>query len=820
MLPVLHLDRADVLVGFGADFLETWLSPVEYARKFSDMHRWQEGRKGIYVQVSPFQTLTGANADRWIGCRPGSEAAVIMGVLRMVLAAGERRPLDGALHSALAALAEAYTPDAVALVSGVDGDAISTIGHQLLQARRPLVLGTGDAGDGGPAVAAEMAALFLNLALDPDLSLFDRSDRHRVEIADRRDTVLGRFDAMADPAVALVLLNNVNPVFALPGGDRIAEMLGGPERFVVAFTNVMDETAAHADLILPVQLPLETWDAYESTTTATTTLQPTMGRITRAPALGDLMLGLLPAMQRPAADYQTLVARTVLDDPADPAGMTWLKTIQQGGRFGDSAHDAGAPRVDAGAVALLRRYLAQLPDPTDGLVLMTPPSLRFFDGRGADRPWLPEIPDPVCQVAWQTVAMVHPRTLADGGAREGDVITLATAQGQAALHAYSHPGVYPGVVVVPAGQGHTRMGRYARGQGVNPVALLDHVVDSRSGAPGAAAPITRFMPGGPGKALATVSGSRFQHGRKIAVSVPAAEADTPPRPSKYLDMDNFPLTLPLPEGYDPKRDFYPPHDHHTYRWAMVVDLDRCIGCSACVAACYAENSLGVVGEDQVIAGREMAWIRIERYQDDRDPTRLIFLPMLCQHCDNAPCESVCPVYAPHHSKEGLNNQIYNRCIGTRYCGQNCPYKVRRFNWFTWQWPEPLNLQLNPDVTVRSAGVMEKCSFCVQRIKTARTQAKNEKRDIRDGEVIPACVQTCPRGPAVRQPDGPPKHGAQAGGRPAGLSGDGVFEHQAGGDLLEKSDTEDLSIKGAQESVRVFGIGCLRLFASWKGYPWR
>jgi molybdopterin-containing oxidoreductase family iron-sulfur binding subunit len=176
---------------------------------------------------------------------------------------------------------------------------------------------------------------------------------------------------------------------------------------------------------------------------------------------------------------------------------------------------------------------------------------------------------------------------------------------------------------------------------------------------------------------------------------------------------------------------------------MVVDLDRCIGCSACVAACYAENNVGVVGEKQVINGREMAWIRIERYEDPDDPTRQIYFPMMCQHCDNAPCEAVCPVYAPHHSKEGLNNQIYNRCIGTRFCGQNCPYKVRRFNWLEWPWPDPLQMQLNPDVTVRSKGVMEKCSFCIQRIKVAHGHAKNEKRTIADGEVIPACVQTCP-----------------------------------------------------------------------------
>ena len=210
-------------------------------------------------------------------------------------------------------------------------------------------------------------------------------------------------------------------------------------------------------------------------------------------------------------------------------------------------------------------------------------------------------------------------------------------------------------------------------------------------------------------------------------------------------MWDFPLTPPLPEGYRKNRDIYPPHEHDTYRWAMVVDLDKCIGCGACSTACYAENNIAVTGPARILEGREMAWISVERYEDPADMQRTLFLPMLCQHCDNAPCESVCPVYAPHHSKEGLNNQIYNRCIGTRFCSQNCPYKVRRFNWFDWDWPGALSLQLNPDVTVRSKGVMEKCSFCIQRIKEAHGVAKDEKRKIMDGEIQPACLQTCPTG---------------------------------------------------------------------------
>jgi len=202
------------------------------------------------------------------------------------------------------------------------------------------------------------------------------------------------------------------------------------------------------------------------------------------------------------------------------------------------------------------------------------------------------------------------------------------------------------------------------------------------------------------------------------------------------------LRLPLPEGYTRKDDIYKNHPHPEYRWIMVVDLDRCVGCGACVVACYAENNVPFVGKEQVLTGREMAWLRIERYFETEEPW-VRFLPMMCQHCDAAPCESVCPMFAPHHSIDGLNNQVYNRCIGTFFCSQNCPYKVRRFNWFTFPRHEPLNWQLNPDVTVRHKGVMEKCSFCIQRIVEAKNRAKREARKVRDGEVVPACVQTCP-----------------------------------------------------------------------------
>ncbi len=198
---------------------------------------------------------------------------------------------------------------------------------------------------------------------------------------------------------------------------------------------------------------------------------------------------------------------------------------------------------------------------------------------------------------------------------------------------------------------------------------------------------------------------------------------------------------------DKLREYSKPgyYDEFDYHWTMTIDLDRCTGCEACVVACQAENNLPIVGEQRYAEAREIKWIRIERYWEGEFPdVKLNFIPMLCQHCDEAPCETACPVFATYHNQDGLNTQIYNRCIGTRTCAVYCPYEVRYFNWFTYTWDEPLEQQLNPDVSVREKGVMEKCTFCIQRIRMAKDNAKDDgRRRVRDGEVVPACVQSCP-----------------------------------------------------------------------------
>ncbi len=743
-----HMERADVLLSFGADFLETWLSPVEYARKFKEMHAQHNGRKNLFFQVSPLQSLTGANADHWLACKPGSESVVALGLVRQVLDIGKGRELPTSYHEFMNKVTAPYTQDQVLQRSGIPLELYEKLIIQLVEARRPLVLGTDTGASDLNGLQTNLAVNLLNLLLDPQLRLLDFNNRHRVETAAKRSEVLNFFLNLGSNDVDLLMLNNVNPVFSMPPDSGVKEALAQSSAFVVSFSNFLDETSEMADLILPVRLPLETWDEYSGKEPMVSTLQPAMGKMTQASHLGDVLLQAGFENDPPAPNYKDWLISRLAEDHGITGETQWVRTLQLGGQFDvaiKTARSSKKLKPEKLADVLGERITSDQSD----LVFTAIPSIRFFDGRGANKPWLCEIPDPLSRIAWQTPVIIHPDTARQKGMAQQDIIQIQSESGSLEAPVYVSELVSRAVMVMPIGQGHTSYGRYAKETGLNPVNLLTAKADPFSGGSSFTAGNVSIKKTGRSMKLAHTDGSRTQHERTfaLAVGVDELKKGRPPRKSG-LTMEDFPLTLPLPEGYDPKRDFYPPHDHEDYRWGMVVDLDRCVGCGACAAACYAENNIGIVGVDRVLEGREMGWLSIERYHDPKEMEKVIFLPMLCQHCDNAPCESVCPVYAPHHSKEGLNNQIYNRCIGTRYCVQNCPYKVRRFNWFDWPWPEPTNLQLNPDVTVRSKGVMEKCSFCIQRIKAARNIAKNEKRMIRDGEVQPACVQTCPTGALV------------------------------------------------------------------------
>jgi Fe-S-cluster-containing dehydrogenase component len=419
------------------------------------------------------------------------------------------------------------------------------------------------------------------------------------------------------------------------------------------------------------------------------------------------------------------------------------------------------------------------------------------NGDGANKPWLQELPDPVTKIAWQTVAEMHPSTAARLGVENGDHVSVETSAGRLSLPVYVYPGVRPDTIAIAAGRGHSEAaGRYAKA-GHNAFDLLSYAED-RSGAPAHGSTRASVTKDGDFSRLVSTEGSARQHGRGIGQAVvvadlgraretagaehggEAGEAEFPGDAShEFLPGLRSPTAndaqgeLGGPPLKSKEKGMYDP-EHWSgmakRRWAMTVDLARCTGCSACVTACYAENNIPTVGADwqgpkflpdrtgfgaNITRSREMAWLRLERYfeggEDGSANFDTRFVPMLCQHCGNAPCEPVCPVYATYHAPDGLNVQVYNRCVGTRYCSNNCPYKVRYFNWFgygeparaQYAFPEPLNWQLNPDVTVRGKGVMEKCTFCVQRIRETENRAALEHRGVEPDEFTTACAEACP-----------------------------------------------------------------------------
>jgi molybdopterin-containing oxidoreductase family iron-sulfur binding subunit len=433
----------------------------------------------------------------------------------------------------------------------------------------------------------------------------------------------------------------------------------------------------------------------------------------------------------------------------------WNEALQRGGIWVDEATRRVRLAASAGSVG----GEAWLAPAGDQLTLIAYPSPAFFDGRGANRPWLQELPDPVTKVTWSSWIEINPATARRLGIAEGELIEVTSEHGSVTVPAYLYPGIREDTVAIPIGQGHAAFGRYAENRGANAYHLLPASATGFGAVEHYVAVTLRNTKDH--ERIAKTEGKSRQMGRGIAQAT-TLQALAHPEEHQEQHGDH---AAPVPDHIEQtleewqenqyrewrQRGNYAPED--LPRWAMAVDLSKCTGCSACVTACYAENNIPTVGPDLIRRGREMSWIRIERYFEDgaHGEIESRFLPMICQHCTNAPCEPVCPVFAAYHTPDGLNAQVYNRCVGTRYCSNNCPYKVRYFNWFDHQseadaayaWPDPLHWLLNPDVTVRVKGVMEKCTFCVQRIRDKQHQSKLSGDPLADGDVVTACQQTCP-----------------------------------------------------------------------------
>ena len=754
-LPHYDFARADLLISFGADFLETFGSPVGFARDHAGQRRVRNGEKTRFVQIEPRLSMTGANADVWHTVSPETEGLVAAAMVQVIVTEQRAQNVSDDVIARIAGLVGGASPEQVSDTTGLAAGRIRELARAFsdpeLGPGRTLAVGGGVGVSGANATATQVAIALLNYVagnVGVTVDLASASTLTSATYADMRELA----DTMRSGDIDVAIVHDVNPVFTIPGaaefGDALAQV-----PFVVSLSSLPDETTAQADLLLPTHTALESWGDSNPRRGVYGLMQPVMQPVFDTRHVGDLLIDVGQALGGEVAaglpqrggfyrflreEWERLQPAPeptpsreggeLTQDPEEPDFEAyWADALRRGGT---------TMPIDPVAVEVRRRVfesdlVADLAATTHRrpFTLIAYPSLHFFDGRGANRPWLQEIPEPLLKTTWGTGVEMTPDTADLLGAEEGRLVTIESDHGHVEASVIINPHLADGVVAIAIGQGHTSFGRYATGRGVNPIALLDPDPETLSGGVRWAGTGVEVTPRALFRPVPRLQQHFDQEGRELAqgVSLAAlAAGDVPPEEHHFSLHDD--------------------HDHPVHRWGMAIDLDACNGCNACVAACYAENNLPVMGADLMRRGRTMSWLRIERFNEPRDGDTgpdVRFLPMLCQHCDHAPCETVCPVFATYHTDEGLNAQIYNRCVGTRYCANNCPYKVRRFNWFMPEFETPLHLQLNPDVTGRSDGVMEKCTFCVQRIQDGKETARDEDRPVRDGDVSPACAQSCP-----------------------------------------------------------------------------
>ena len=506
----------------------------------------------------------------------------------------------------------------------------------------------------------------------------------------------------------------------------------------VHLTQFENETSQHVDWHLPMSHDLEVWGdarAYDGTVTI---MQPMIEPLYRTRSALELLARMGGAT---SSDSHDVVRATWMQQRGSNDFEWWWRKALHDGVVPDTQEPFRFSTYQREAVHDLcdgiRRAQANDPLGDEDIELQFRDDANLRGGQYSNNGWLQELPRPWTRLTWDNAVLLSPKTAARIGVANEDVVELMVRDLKVEAPVWVVPGHPDKAATVHMGYGRTHVGRVGAGVGFNAYSVRNssHLWSDRR---------LRISATGAKASLACTQDHHSMEGRHL---VRETTVDEYAHNSHVIhDMGHaIPKELTL---------FPNDHEYNGYAWGMAFNLGVCTGCNACVAACNAENNIPVVGKDQVVAGREMQWLRIDRYfEGDIDDPHAVQQPVMCQHCENAPCEVVCPVGATTHSDEGLNDMVYNRCVGTRYCSNNCPYKVRRFNFLDYSDldTESYKLMRNPDVTVRTRGVMEKCTYCVQRINGARIQAKKEGRDIRDGEVVTACQQACPdRGDRLRR----------------------------------------------------------------------
>jgi len=709
---LLHLDRVRSLVVLDADILYAHPNAVRHVRDFAATRRGGDAQGRLWVAEAAL-SITGAAADHRLPVRPSRVGLVGLHLAREVAAQGVALPAE--LAALLAGELPPLEPAAQAFVRAAARDLVAHRGAGL------VVAGPGHA-------AATHAALALNAALGnlgATLTLLPAPAARERSLGDLAS-------ALEAGQVETLLVLGANPVHTAPAALRIGERIGRVAASIHLGLRV-DETARACTWHVPQAHFLESWGDGRGWDGTYGVQQPLIEPLHGGRSALELLSLLLDAA--PASGHDLVRASFVrLHAPKDPE-TAWRLALRDGLVASSPAAMTPAWRSDPASLAAARERALEA---AGDLEVVLVPDSRVWDGRFANNAWLQELPDPLSKLTWDNAVLLAPATAAALGVRHGDVVKLSLA-GEVEAPVMVMPGQAPGTAVLPLGGGRTAAGQVGDGVGFNPAALLPAAGPPPLGG-------LRVSPTGRRHLLACTQ----DHHAIDRVGFRGRELRTP-EIVREQNVGEVHESGHESAHADDAPIFRSPELTGRNQWAMAIDLSACIGCGVCAAACQAENNVAVVGKAQVARSREMAWIRIDRYfMGDEGNPRVSFAPVACQHCEKAPCEQVCPVAATIHNDEGLNQMVYNRCVGTRYCSNNCPFKVRRFNFFNYakKVSHLRRMAFNPEVTVRSRGVMEKCTYCIQRIERAKIAAHNERRPIADGEIVPACAQACPAGAIV------------------------------------------------------------------------
>lgn len=696
---------ASTIACFSADPLSAHPDTIRLSREIVSSRRGTGGRMNRIWAVESGYSLTGGMADHRLALGPRHVVSVLLAV------AGElrRRGIDIPGVSAVQApdLGSQKKDFAIALAADLAahrGQSLVLVGEELPPEAHAL----------GVAVNEELGARGTTFDLVEESSVPDN--------ALRASDLLSR---AADGTIQTLIVLGGNPAYDDPLGlGKALETIPSS----VHLTLHPNETSSKCRWVVPRAHALESWGDARSWDGTVTLAQPLI-----EPLYGGRTVAELLAM---VAGLRDRSGRDLLKGTLSARGSDWRQNVQRG-FVQDSAPAPSTVRMAAKSVTEAASRLAGWVSGGDGPTLRIVPDPKVFDGRFANSGWLQELPDPMTKVTWDNPLLMAPSMAEDLGLRDGDVVRVSSAAGSVELPVYRLPGHSPRAVTASLGYGRRAGGRVAMGVGVDVAPLLggasERLVNGVSLEPTGRR--VRLASTQDHHAIDRIGFEARNH--RIGELVREATLD------EYL---KDPKVIQEPDHDVHLFSLWKEHSYEGEQWGMAIDLSACTGCNACVVACQAENNIPVVGPEQVRNGREMHWIRVDRYfHGETEDAEVVHQPMACVQCENAPCEQVCPVAATQHTRDGLNAMVYNRCVGTRYCSNNCPYKVRRFNFFNYhkELPELAAMQHNPEVTVRSRGVMEKCTYCVQRIEAARIQARRERRPIRDGEIVPACAQTCP-----------------------------------------------------------------------------